>query len=353
MRSGNKHIVILTPGFPANEKDDSCIPPLQSLLRQLSSSGLRISVIAFQYPFQRTPYQWHGIRVYPAGGKNRSFPRKLLTWQRCRAHFRSIHQNEKVDLIHSFWMTECAFLGEKLAQRFRIPHLISLMGQDALPTNRYLRLLRKSTSRTIALSRFQADHYRQTTGKMVSDIVHFGIEQSEFPRPNKGDRPIDILGAGSLTALKNYEEFILVVKKLLIAYPQLCAVIAGEGPEQEKLAQLIRQQGLEKHVVLKGKLSRQATLELMQQAKVFLHTSRYESFGYVFPEALMSGCHVVSRAVGIASPSPRWTIGDNVETLAEGVRSALNNKTGIPEIQPPFMSETAKKYRAIYDEAID
>ncbi|MGB0369237.1 MAG: hypothetical protein ACPGD8_07510 [Flavobacteriales bacterium] len=49
-----KHILILTPGFPENEADDTCMPYLQTYLREASKEehGLRFTVISLQYPYK-------------------------------------------------------------------------------------------------------------------------------------------------------------------------------------------------------------------------------------------------------------------------------------------------------------
>ena len=46
-------LVILSPGFAANEADTTCLPPMQLFVKALKEicPGLNIIVIAFQYPF--------------------------------------------------------------------------------------------------------------------------------------------------------------------------------------------------------------------------------------------------------------------------------------------------------------
>ena len=77
----NKHILLLTPGFPRDEADSTCIPPLQLFVKGLAAAHpeATLSVITFQYPDRITPFHWHGITVYPAGGGNRRYLGKALT----------------------------------------------------------------------------------------------------------------------------------------------------------------------------------------------------------------------------------------------------------------------------------
>src|ERR1017187_832892 len=109
MSTVGKHIVILTPGFARDEKDTTCIPVLQQYLRTYKAVYQEdtYSVISFQYP-QKKQYNWHGLNIWAIGGGNSRFPFRLLTWLRVISAFKKIHNAKKVDIIHSFWLTECS-----------------------------------------------------------------------------------------------------------------------------------------------------------------------------------------------------------------------------------------------------
>ena len=348
-----KHILILTPGFPVDKSDENCIPPLQAFLEKVNSTeAAKVSVIAFQYPFVNQPYQWKGIDVYPANGRNSKFLRKWITWQRCKSYFKKIQEKESIDLIHSFWLSECAYIGHQLSRRHNIPHLTTLMGQDVLPSNRYLKLFNSSLLKTVALSNYQAQQYQITTGNTVDYTVPFGIDPLHFPPLNEGERPIDILGVGSLSQLKNYRNFVKLIQMLIPNHASLKAVIIGEGSERKTVEKLIQQEGLENHLELKGNLPRKEVLSIMNQSKVFLHTSQYESLGYVFPEALMCGCQLVSHAVGLANPTPQWSVEKDLTGMAKAVSNALDKKAVRNEQIIPVMKNSVKSYLNIYDASI-
>ena len=48
-----KRLVILTPGFPKDETDTTCIPFLQDFILELNDQypSLKIDILAFDYPF--------------------------------------------------------------------------------------------------------------------------------------------------------------------------------------------------------------------------------------------------------------------------------------------------------------
>jgi hypothetical protein len=64
-------LVILAPGFAKNEDDTTCIPMQQVFVRALQQARpeLKIVVIAFEYPFNRSTYTWNGIQVVAFSGK--------------------------------------------------------------------------------------------------------------------------------------------------------------------------------------------------------------------------------------------------------------------------------------------
>lgn len=293
-------LLFITPGFPADTADDTCIPPLQLLVRELVRQGDEVSVIALEYPFQSQPYLWEGARVYPCNGRNRPW----LRWRsvlRARRFAREIMGKSKCDILHSFWLGPAWRLGEQLATRWEMPHLCTLMGQDVLAANRYLRTINDThAKRLIALTPFHNEQLEQTTGWRAAHCIPWGIDPEEAPPALPAERPVDVLGVGSLLPVKNWERWLRVLRLVVAEQPGLCAELIGEGPEKLRLMALATQLGLEQVVRFRGGLTRAAVLARMRESRVLLHTARFESFGYVLAEAKAQGCRVVGTPVGIA-----------------------------------------------------
>ena len=93
-----RHIALITPGFPRDEADTSCIPPLQIALRRLRQRrpDIRITVIALHYPDSRRPYRWHGFEVVPMAGANRPLPLRLPALARASGAIRRLHLEDPV-----------------------------------------------------------------------------------------------------------------------------------------------------------------------------------------------------------------------------------------------------------------
>ena len=125
-------------------------------------------------------------------------------------------------------------------------------------------------------------------------------------------------------------------------------VIIGDGKQRNFLQKKIEQENLTDHVQLVGSLSRNEVMEYMQQTKVFFHPSTYESFGFVFVEALANGTQIISRPVGIAEASERWQIGNTSDYFFEKIKNVLEKPNSDEADYPYPISETLRKYLEIY-----
>ncbi|HHG83875.1 MAG TPA: glycosyltransferase [Bacteroidetes bacterium] len=336
-----KHIVILTPGFASDAEDFLCIPPLQAFLPRFRElyPDCRVSIIALQYPFQRGKYVWDGFEVIALGGRNKR-SRKWLTWRRARKAFAELHAVHPVDIIHSLWMQECAWLGHWLGMAHGVAQVATIMGQDAIASNRYLRRTDLSKMKIVAISEPAAAHFARATGRQADAVIPWGLSLDEVAwLPESKGRSIDLLGVGSLLPVKKWERFLRVVALLADQHGPVRAVLVGEGPDRAMLEAKVKDLGLEDLVEFRGLLPRPEVLALMRQSKILLHTATYEGQGYVFLEALAQGMHVLSGPVGIARASSKWKICPDSITFADAATEFL--ETPVDEFpQVPYSIES-------------
>ncbi|MCB0685485.1 MAG: glycosyltransferase [Saprospiraceae bacterium] len=332
------HIVFLTPGFPENERDSTCIPALQIFIRSFSKvfPG-RISVISFQYPYQRGHYLWNGMDVYSLAGNNRGW-KKMVIWHKARKLVENIHQQYPITHLHSFWLGECALVGQQMATRLKVRHTCTLMGQDALSGNRYFNKLKPAFT-LITLSNFQ-NQMVLNNYHIDSLIIPWGIENVYQKTISKD---VDILGVGNLVNEKHFEDFIHIVQRLITLYPRLQARIVGEGPLMNNLRKKIEQLSLEKNIHLLGILPYAETQQLIGRAKILLHMSAYESFGMVFIEALAAQTWVVCRPVGIAAELG-LTLKVNTNDEAANVIQEILAENKRPEAVQFSIEDTVDQY---------
>ena len=341
-----KHIVLLTPGFPADESDDVCMPYLQTYLKEVvkRNEEFKFSVITLQYPYKSKSYFWFGMRVFPCGGGNRLFPVRLYYWQKAMKFLSRIHREEKIDIVHSLWLSECTYLAQKWTKSNRVKHVATAMGQDVLPKNKYLKRINFDSMIIASVSDFQNERLNQTIGRSANCVVPWGIEELTSLQT---ERNIDVLGVGSLTTLKCYDVFLAVVASVLKDHPNIKIVLIGDGPERPNLERLAKQLGIADQVQFLGKLKREKVLETMNRSKVLLHTSSFESQGFVFNEAIACGMSIVSKKVGIAEQSERWVISATEKEMADGIKALLQR-----EFEPQTLisvKNTVAEYEKLYE----
>lgn len=303
MKSPEDLLLILSPGFAANEADTSCLPAQQQLVRGINKNfpGKKIIIVALQYPFVQEPYEWFGNTVVPIGGRNRKHFYRLWVWMRAWKKITNLNKKYSINGVLCFWYGECAFIGKQFAKKYGLKYFAWLLGQDARPGNKYVNLTAAKPDELIAISEFTAGQFMQNYGTRPTNVVTNAVTPDLFPQP-PASRDIDVLAVGSLIPLKQHTIFIDVVEQLTKIYPSIKGTICGSGSEQQKLEKLIKEKGLSGNITLTGSLSYTDTLSTMQRSRILLHTSNYEGYSGVCLEALYAGAQVIS----FCNPKEDW-----------------------------------------------
>jgi glycosyltransferase involved in cell wall biosynthesis len=318
-------LVLLSPAFPGNESETSWVPTQQVFVRTLKQQfpHLRIVVLAFFYPHNTQEYDWHGVTIIPFDASRRSRPDRLLFWRQVWLTLKDIRKKNRILGLFSFWCGECALVGTYFGRRFGIPHLCWICGQDARKTNKLVRFIRPAPEELIAMSDFLAEEFYRNHRIQPAHRIYNAIDPNGFPPFPAGKRSIDILGAGSLSRLKQYDILVMIIGSLRPDFPGIRATICGEGEDRQELEQLIKIQHLQRNVTLAGEQPHRHVLSLMQQSRIFLHPSSYEGFGVVCLEALYAGARVISFCKPLNREVPNWFVVDSVEEMAAKTRALL------------------------------
>jgi glycosyltransferase involved in cell wall biosynthesis len=345
-----KSIIILTPGFPISETDNNCLPSVQGFVQELAKQigQHRIFVLSFQYPFNEGCYFWNGIKVYSAGGKNKKGISRFCTYRKIILEAYKIIKNNNVAAIHSLWLTGTTFIGTKLSNKFSIPHIASILGQDAKSSNIYLKFLKLKNIIIVANSDFSAHVYRKTTGRKPNEIIQLGLNLDSYKPINSFNKCYDVIGCGSLSKIKQFDHFIPITLALKKTNPEIKVAIIGGGPTYNKLKIMIEQNNLSKNLLLLGSINNFEILNYISKAKIFLHTSKYEASSHVMLEANYCGLPTVSYSVGYHPTNNLNHVCESIDEMIQQIQLLLKNPSTSNNSTTPTINETVTAYRKLY-----
>lgn len=262
------------------------------------------------------------------------------------------------DVVHIHTPFRAHQLGVKLAKRLKRPTVESYHTFFEEYVGVYLPWLPKAMSRFAAryFSRslcHGVDHLIVPSDEMTqvlrrygivtpSSVIPTGIHLEEF-RGGDGarfrhahgiadDQPT-LVTVSRLSAEKNIAFLLDVARALVEEFPKLTFILAGEGPDAERLKRHAEAIGLGDHVVFVGNLDRRTTLlDCYKAGDVFVFASPTETQGLVLLEAMSLGVPIVSTAVmGTATVLrhaksariSREDVGEFAENVAVLLRSAV------------------------------
>ena len=144
----------------------------------------------------------------------------------------------------------------------------------------------------------RATKQRLATEGIVTDaVVECGVP-IRSPRAQLTSSPT-VVFAGRLVREKGIDVLLRAFSQVIRQVPKARLLIAGEGPERDRLQALIQEMDLVGMVSLLGHLPRDAMEQYFDQAWVQAVPSRWaEPFGMVAAEAMMRGTAVVATGSG-------------------------------------------------------
>ncbi len=133
-------------------------------------------------------------------------------------------------------------------------------------------------------SAYLTEYYQNLFSKYKNKIIqnkmpiNLHIKENNLTAKN-------IISVGRLSPEKGFIDLIKVFKKISEKHNDWTLTIAGDGPEREKIEELIIQYNLKKKVKLLGNLKPQELDKIYQNSSIYIMTSYEESFGLVLLEA--------------------------------------------------------------------
>lgn len=160
----------------------------------------------------------------------------------------------------------------------------------------YIKPLLKYIHEYVAVSEAAAEYITQLTEEPVA-IIPNAIDLKHFTTPRKRDDSSDhktIFYVGRLESRKGVNYLLKAFKVLHDKRPNVSLVIAGAGPDRDKLESLARNLNLQ-DVTFLGYISDKEKLDYLHSSDLFCAPSPYgESFGLVLLEAMATGLVTVA-----------------------------------------------------------
>ena len=163
----------------------------------------------------------------------------------------------------------------------------------------------QSATRVVAVSRHLRqqliERYHADAAKVT--VIYNAVRPSERLERIDPEKRI-VLYVGRLAAMKGVDTFLRAAARVVPSFADVLFVIAGEGPEYERLVQLAARLGIGDRVMFLGRVSEEEREILLAGSSVFVLPSVVEPFGIAALEAMAAGVPtIVSKTSGVAEMS--------------------------------------------------
>ncbi len=138
-------------------------------------------------------------------------------------------------------------------------------------------------------------HYCEVDSEVLNNIIGNEFRYKEYENT---DGVVKFVLTGNLIPLKNFELPIKALKDVVKEHKNVLFTIVGDGPEKEKLHNIIEENNLTDNVKMVGRKDRNYIVQLLQNSDVYIMSSTSETFGVAAGEALACGVPVISTDCG-------------------------------------------------------
>lgn len=312
-------ICIIANGYP-NKKEPQwgCFEKDQAVA--LSELGHQVTVMYVDRRYRKhwrkigvTKFVDNGIKVYgvflpPLGlfshRVSLKFHFKVVTWMLDLLYSRFRKENNIPDVIYAHYIWNIAF-SSILKEKYHIS-IVGIEHWSGLTAIRlssfaeyWGNIAYTNSDKVLAVSKSLQSHIQKHFGVqsvVVNDIL--GQEFIESKVQTEKPNHFRFISIGSLIYRKGFDILIEAFAKSDLAKKECSVVIIGEGNEKANLQKQIHRLGVSDSVQLVGRKTKKEIINLMHESRVFILSSRAETFGVVCIEALSQGLPNIATICG-------------------------------------------------------
>jgi glycosyltransferase involved in cell wall biosynthesis len=251
----------------------------------------------------------------------------------------------RVGLIHVHWAIPIGLVGALCGALTRRPMVVTVHGSDHRMAAEQGGLLRK----VFLFVCKRAKQVHCVSGPMKEEIARWGIDEAKitvFPMavdgsflsvgrsrgPSCREEGLTVVSNRNLHALYNVSSFVQAIPRVLEKDSRMRFVIAGEGPERERLERQVNDLKIGPFVSIMGAVPHAAMSGLLRDADIYVSTSTSDGTSVSLLEAMAAGAFPVVTNI---DSNQRWIsngkngflvpVGDEA-ILAERIVEASKNR---------------------------
>ena len=307
-----KNVLIVSNGYPSKRY------PLNGIFaydqaKALAAAGVNVAMACVDLRSIRRTRKWgyenfvrDGINIYCINIPIGIVPKRLLAFiGRCafKMLYRKVEEEVwRPNIIHAHFYTSACFASDA-AVKSDIPLIItehsSILLKKAIPSS-IRRIISKTypqATKLIAVSQSLSKRIEAEFGVSAQVIPNI-VQTDLFEYVPSYSHALNYISVGNLIKRKGMDILIKAFVKLLDLTPKARLTIIGNGPMRSELKALVAKLELAEYVTFTGRLSRPDIAQYFAKSDFFVLSSRSETFGVVYIEAMATGLPVIATRCG-------------------------------------------------------
>ncbi|MBW8001085.1 MAG: glycosyltransferase family 4 protein [Planctomycetes bacterium] len=231
---------------------------------------------------------------------------EVILWlMKARLQYKKMTTQNNYDLVHAFFGFPTGFLCLKTAKK--LPYIISLRGSDVPGKNARLKLdykilgplfkkIWKNATAIVACSQGLKNRALKFLPTVAIDVIANGINLEKFhpQHEKKPSKTLKLITVGRLSPTKRVDMLIDATEILHDQELNIHLAIAGGGPLEKSLKQIVKQKNLTSVIEITGRLDPEVMPHLYRQSDIFVSATLQEGMSNAMLEAAASALPIVT-----------------------------------------------------------